>query len=197
MLTHITEAVRIIYPAIKDGFAYWHTKDDGTPWEDPSDGLVWENQEFEKPSWEQIEAALPLAELREIKQRKIEQVKAVRNAKNIEPITDYAGFLIDAEGNITTEESYFIFYTNRHQTNPASDPDSIISRALDLGAMPYFTKDVQGNKITVQITAEIATSLRQRIAERNNNNYKLSSLIEIDINQAQSKEEVESINLES
>ncbi len=98
---------------------------------------------------------------------------------------------------MTEQESYFVFYTNRHQTNPASDPDSIISRILDLGSIPYFTKNPDGNPITIQLTAELVTSLRQRITERNNNNYKLSSMLEAEINNAQSQEEIEEINLEA
>ena len=136
-------------------------------------------------------------DLAKIKERKVEEIKSIRDQKNIEPITDHQGFLMDEEGITTTQESYFVFYTNRHRTNPASDPDSIISRVLDLGAIPYFTKDISGNKITIQLTADLATSLRQRTTERNNNNYKLSSLIEAEINGAQTAEEVEAIDLEA
>jgi hypothetical protein len=135
--------------------------------------------------------------LAKAKLEKIAKIKFIRDQKNIEPISDYQGFVIDAEGNVTEQESYFVFYTNRHQTNPASDPDSIISRILDLGAIPYFTKNPDGNPITIQLTAELVTSLRQRITERNNNNYKLSSLIEAEINSAQTQEEIEAINLEA
>ena len=103
--------------------------------------------------------------------------------------------MFDDEGNKIEQKSYFIFYTNRHQTNPASDPDSIISRALDLGSMPYFTKDLSGNKITIELTSEIAALLRQRIAQRNNGNYKLSSTIEAEINNSTTIEEVEAITL--
>jgi hypothetical protein len=68
---------------------------------------------------------------------------------------------------------------------------------LDSGAIPYFTKDPEGNQLTIQLTAELATSLRQRITERNNNNYKLSSMLEAEINSAQTQEEIEAINLEA
>lgn len=135
--------------------------------------------------------------LTKVKLEKITKVKSLRDQKNIEPINDYQGLVIDAEGNVTEQESYFVFYTNRHQTNPASDPDSIISRVLDLGAIPYFTEDPDGNKIAIQLTTDLVTLLRQRIAERNNNNYRLTSLIEIEINNAQTLEEVEAISLES
>jgi hypothetical protein len=135
--------------------------------------------------------------LAKAKLEKIAKIKSIRDQKNIEPIGDYQGFVIDAEGNVTEQESFFVFYTNRHPTNPASDPDSIISRVMDLGTIPYFTKDPAGNQLTIQLTAELAISLRQRITERNNNNYKLSSMLEAEINSAQTQEEIEAINLET
>lgn len=135
-------------------------------------------------------------QLPELKLQKISQIKLIRDQKNTEPLTNYKAFLIDDEGNKTNQESYFVFYTNRHQTNPASDPESIISRVTELGSMPYFTKNLEGKKITVELTAEIAALLKQRIFERNDNNYKVSSVVEEEINNAQSIEELQAIQLE-
>jgi hypothetical protein len=132
--------------------------------------------------------------LAKTKLTKITQIKSIRDQKNIEPITNQKAFLIDENGNTTSQESYFVFYTNRHQTNPASDPESIISRAIALGTMHYFTKDSEGTKITIELTAEIAATLRQKISERNDNNYRLSSSIEAEITNAQTIEEVEAIS---
>jgi hypothetical protein len=134
--------------------------------------------------------------LPELKKEKISQIKLIRDQKNTEPLTDYKAFLIDDEGNKTNQEVYFVFYTNRHKSNSASDPESIISRAIELRSMPYFTKDLEGKKITAELTAEIAVMLKQKIFERNDNNYKLSSSIEEAINKAQSIEELEEIQLE-
>lgn len=133
--------------------------------------------------------------LAKAKQEKISKIKFIRNQKNTESITDFKAFLLDGE-NKTEQESHFVFYTNRHQTNPASDPAAIISRATELGSMPYFTKDLEGKKIAIELTAEIAASLKQRIFERNDNNYKVSSSIEEAINKAQTIEELEAIQLE-
>ena len=60
--------------------------------------------------------------------------------------------------------------------------------------MPYFTKDSEGRKITVVLTAEIAAVLRQRITDRNDSNYRISSALEIEITNAQTIEEVEEIS---
>lgn len=131
--------------------------------------------------------------LKEIQDDKISQIKLIRNKKNTEPIAEYKAFLIDNDGNKTDQESFFIFYTNRHQTNPASDPSTIISRTLDLGAMPYFTKDLDGNKITVELTSNIAKAIQERISQRNDNNYRLSAILESEITQAKTVEEIEAI----
>ncbi len=131
--------------------------------------------------------------LLEAKVQKISEIKAARDQKNIEPITEFSAFVLDDEGKKTSQKSYFLFYTNRHQTNPNSDPDSIIARVLDLGAMPYFTKDLNGNKIAVDLTLDIAKSLRLAICQRNDTNYKISSSIEVKITDASTLEEVEAI----
>ncbi len=130
------------------------------------------------------------------KLEKVTKIKSLRDQKNVEPITGLKAFLLDEVGNKTGQESYFLFYTNRHQTNPASDPESIISRAIEQGSMPYFTNDLEGKKITIELTAEIVALLKQRIFERNDNNYKVSSSIEEKINNAQNIEELEAIQLE-
>ncbi len=132
--------------------------------------------------------------LAKTKSEKITQIKLIRDQKNIEPITNQKAFLIDENGSTTSQESYFVFYTNRHQTNPASDPEVIISRAITLGSMPYFTKDNEGKQITIQLTAEISKNLQQRILERNDSNRKLSRILEKEINDAESIEEVEAIS---
>ena len=191
----VIEAVKTIYPNIKGGFSYWQTKPDGTPWESDIDGLVWENTDYTKPDLEQLNSVIALLLIKDAKDKKIAEIKAIRDAKNIEPISNYKGFIIDADGTVTTQESYFVFHTNRHPTNPASDPDAIISRTMELGSLPYFTKDANGDEIAIQLNAELAVSLRQKIVERNNNNYALSSSIEIEINNAQTTEEVDAITL--
>ena len=51
----VIDAIKKIYPEINGGFVYWETRQDGLAWENPIDGLVWENQQFEKPTWQQIQ----------------------------------------------------------------------------------------------------------------------------------------------
>ena len=131
--------------------------------------------------------------LEEAKSKKLSQIKSLRDQKNIEPISDCKAFLINKSGKKSAKSSYFLFYTNRHQTNPSSDPDSIISRVLNLGSMPYFTKDTKGNKITVELTSEIVKILHQKITERNDENFKSSNETEAAIKNAKTVEEIEAI----
>lgn len=127
------------------------------------------------------------------KRQKISKLKKDRDQKNTEPISEYKAFLLDSEGKKTLEESYFLFYTHRHQVNPTSDPDSIINRTIEMGSMPYFTKDIQGNKITIELTAELARSLRQVIANHNDLNYRNASEAEAKIKAANTIQEVEAV----
>jgi hypothetical protein len=138
-----------------------------------------------------VEAEFSLAE---IKAQKIVEIKAIRDAKNIETIVDTQAATLDEEGNATGNSSYFIFYTSRHPTNPAADPSGILTGAIVLNqTIPYSTKSPSGEKITVAITPEIARSLSVHIALRNNNNYKLSDAIEAAVKAASTQEEVEAI----
>ncbi len=130
----------------------------------------------------------------EAKKKKIAEIKAIRDQKNIEPIIGNKAFLINDSGKKTKKISDFLFYTNRHQTNPSSDPDSIISRVINIGAMPYFTKDRSGNKITAELTPEIAKSLHHLMTKRNDDNYSKSKAIETKINSAKTIEEIEAIS---
>lgn len=77
---YVIESIKLIYPAIKDGFAYWETDQDGVEWENPIDGLIWENQEYQKPTWDQIESFLISAELKQKKQQKLQELDNYYNS---------------------------------------------------------------------------------------------------------------------
>lgn len=133
--------------------------------------------------------------LTEIQSRKVEEIKAIRDAKNIEVISDTQAIVLNAAGEPTQETSYFIFYTGRHPTNPAADPATILTGAVSLNqTIPYSSKKPSGEKISVALTPEIARTLSAHIALRNNNNYKLSDAIEAAIEACTTKEEVEAIS---
>lgn len=155
------------------------------------------NAEFQKiQEWiadgNVVEAEFSLAE---IKTKKITEIKAVRDAKNIEPITDTQAEIINEDsGESMGANSYFVFYTNRHPTNPAADPTALLTNAIVLNqTVPYSSRDLNGNKVTVAITPSIARSLAAHLASRNNNNYKLADAIVNAINNATTEDAVNAI----
>lgn len=133
-------------------------------------------------------------ELADLKIAKISEMKSARDTANIEPIVDTQAELLNSEGSATGVMSYFKFYTNRHATNPASDPTSIlIGVILKNSAISYYTQTLEGENIVVNLTPEIAQSLVSHLSVRNDGNYSLYRAIETAINSASTKEEVEAI----
>lgn len=133
-------------------------------------------------------------ELEKIKKTKIAEIKAIRDSKNIEPITDIQALILNEDGTSTGQSSYFIFYTSRHPTNPASDPSSILTGAVVLNlTIPYSTNSTSGEKIIAALTPEIARTISAKLMLRNNQNYKLFDVIEASVKAASSIEEVEAI----
>lgn len=133
--------------------------------------------------------------LEEVKAKKVQEIKAVRDAKNIEPIMDISAEIINEDsGEAMGSNTFFVFHTSRHPTNPAADPSAILTGIIVLNrAVPYSTKDISGAKVTVEITPTIARSLAAHLALRNNNNYKLADAIVNAINAATTEEEVNAI----
>lgn len=136
----------------------------------------------------------PEFSLAEIKAKKIAEIKSIRDAKNVESIVDTKAPLLNENGELTGKDTYFTFCTKRHPTNPAADPNSVLTSAIISGQhIPYSTKSPEGVKVTVALTHEIARVLVAHISLRNNNNYKLSDAIEAAVKAATTKEEVEAI----
>lgn len=137
----------------------------------------------------------PEFSLAEIKTKKIQEIKAIRDGKNIEPITDTQAEIINKDsGEAMGADSYFVFYTDRHPTNPAADPTALLTNAIVLNqTVPYSSRDLNGNKVTVAITPSIARSLAAHLALRNNNNYKLADAIVNAINDATTEDAVNAI----
>ncbi len=160
--------------------------------EDEADGYY---QDIKK--WElaggviEDEPAMPLSQ---VKAQKIAEIKAIRDEKNIEPITDTSAEILNEDGSGSGVSTFFVFHTSRHPNNPAADPASILTGALLLNqATPYSTRDISGAKVTIALTPAIARSIAAHLALRNSNNYKLADAIVIAINAAETQEAVEAI----
>lgn len=157
--------------------------------ENAQTGWYYVNQTFKKTLESEAEVLIRR------KKEKIQEIKAVRDAKNIEPITYTSAEILNEDGVVGTGTStFFVFHTSRHPTNPAADPSAILTGILMLNqAIPYSTKDISGAKVTVEITPSIARSLAAHLALRNNNNYKLADAIINAINAATTEDEVNAI----
>lgn len=142
-----------------------------------------------------VDEFTPAQQLDQAKNKKIQEIKAVRDAKNIEPITDTQAEIINEDsGESMGANSYFVFYTNRHPTNPAADPTALLTNAIVLNqTVPYSSRNLNGNKVTVAITPSIARSLAAHLALRNNNNYKLADAVVKAINDAATEDAVNAI----
>ena len=81
---NIIEAIKKIYPNIQGGYGYSET-DNGAAWQNPIDGLRWENQEYPKPTWEQIQKVLPIVELEEAKEKKLKELIDIYNQSISKP----------------------------------------------------------------------------------------------------------------
>lgn len=172
---NVTAAIRLIYPNIQGGFMYRQTHSDGTLWENPIDGLVWENKEFEKPTWDQIALYSNIYELHEGKTNKINQLNKNRN--------DFCLIPIEHKGNTfasTLEAKNAICY----KTSSLPDMDSTCN---------YYTYP-EGKK--VQLTREDLIALADLIEAREiysrDKRYDLVN----EINDCQSLEELENINID-
>jgi hypothetical protein len=153
---------------------------------------TYSNDPWRKATDAEIEAF----KLKEAKDLKSEEVKAKRDEENISPITDSEANLLDDLGQKTGNKSNFVFYTSRHPSNPAADPNSILTNCAVLNiAINYATKDLEGNKITVELTPAIAKQIASHIAVRNQNNYLYCNLLLKKITDAKDLEEINNINI--
>jgi hypothetical protein len=135
-------------------------------------------------------------ELKEAQDLKSEEVKAKRDEENISPITEFEANLLDDLGQKTGNKTRFLFYTSRHPSNPAADPNSILTNCAVLNiAINYATKDLDGNKIIIELTPDLAKQIASHIAVRNQNNYLYCNLLLEKIKKANNLEEVKTINI--
>lgn len=136
----------------------------------------------------------PKPSLDRLKAEKIAEIKAIRDEKNIEPITDTSAEILNEDGSGSGVSTFFVFHTSRHPTNPAADPQAILSGVIIMNqTLPYSTKDISGAKVTIALTPAIARSIAAHLSLRNSNNYKLADAVIAAINAAKTQKAVEKI----
>ena len=132
--------------------------------------------------------------LAKAKAAKKTEMQNERDTRNVTPITDTEGAILNESEELTGDNTLFVFYTNRHPVNPASDPTTILTSVIvQSAALPYVTEDLEGNRVIINLDPTLARFLATHLTTRNNNNYKLYNAIVIAINSATTVEEVEAI----
>lgn len=157
--------------------------------------IIGEFTYYQGSDWiELTQKEIDLYLLDKVKANKIQELKAIRDEKNIDPLTNCTAKILNDNGTLGADTG-FLFYANRHPSNPASDPNAILTACLMLGqTIPYSTRDLEDNKICIALTPTIAKIISVNLAKRNGENYKKYDNLTILINQAKTKEEINNIN---
>ena len=133
-------------------------------------------------------------QLKVAKDLKFSELKKTRDLENIKPILETKASQILADGTLG-EEIYFTFYTDRHPTNPAADPSSILTGVIVTNIpTPYSTKTPEGERVLINITPEKARGLVSHLALRNQNNYFICDLLSKKVKDSSSLEEVKAVS---
>ena len=170
-MSNIIKAIQEIYPEIKGGFVYWETKKDGGTWEDPIDGLIWNNTQYQKPTWEQIQSKISNIDLEQLKTSKLAQIKTSKKAALYSPVEYNGKTYINSE----------IAGNN-------------LRAAYDYKEEPIDWLDIEGNKV-VLTKVDIKAIINLIMDKRASVYFKEAQLIQ-SINNANSQEELEAINIE-
>ena len=188
---NIIEAIKKIYPNIQGGYGYAET-DNGVPWQNPIDGLRWENQEYPKPTWEQIQKVLPLVELEQAKTQKHQEILVSKLNADLQDKIHEAK-VIQGKG-IDTIRS-FKFKQKSDNKIPALDTDRFLNICIISDKpLPYETEAAEGDKIIVQITPAKAKEILNHMIERYTINYAISSFLRMKIENCKTINEVEKIS---
>ena len=171
---NIIEAIKKIYPNIQGGYGYAET-DNGVPWQNPIDGLRWENQEFPKPTWEQIKKVLPIVELEEAKEKKHHQLTDDYLKTNLEDKI-HEGKIIQGKGIGTIRQ--FKFKQKYDNPIPALDTDRFLNICIISDKpLPYETEAKEGDKVVVQITPTKAKEILNHMINRYQMNYAIYTVL--------------------
>lgn len=182
----IHEALKKIYPQINGGYTFRIGE------EDFDNALFWENQEYPKPTWEQIEAVLPIVELEEAKEKKHQEIAEFYINANLQDKIHEAK-IIQGKGIGTIRQ--FKFKQKYDNKIPALDTDRFLNICIISDKpLPYETEAAEGDKIIVQITPAKAKEILNHMIERYTINYAISSFLRMKIENCKTINEVEKIS---
>ena len=207
----IHEALKKIYPQINGGYTFRIGE------EDFDNALFWENQEYPKPTWEQIKKVLPIVELEEAKEKKLKELIDIYNqsiskphpiiqAPKLDQLNQPVGF-VDAffyikDPEILKQETTIVFgglfltiLKYFELINPKHN-ETLTTALKSAIPIPYITKDNQGNEVKIALTGAEVFNIFRHLFTRLQTQSGACENLKVQIEQANSIEDLKKINIE-
>jgi hypothetical protein len=207
----IIDAIKKLYPTINGGYSYKQNEMNF------DEALFWENQEFPKPTWEQIEKVLPIVKLEKAKEEKLEQLQenykiamsqphTIVNAPLLDKLNKPIGFtdaffvlkdpdslkqettIITAGLQLSILKYFEILNPDKHQ--------EYLMRALNSAIpIPYATKNKEGNEVKIALTGAEVFNIFKHLFQRVQTTSSKFDNVKNQIENAKSIEELNKINI--
>lgn len=207
----IHEALKKIYPQINGGYTFRIVE------EDFDNALFWENQEYPKPTWEQIQKVLPIVELEEAKGRKLKELIDIYNqsiskphpiiqAPKLNQLNQPVGF-VDAffyikDPEILKQETTIVFgglfltiLKYFELINP-KHTETLTTALKSAVPIPYLTKNKQGEEVKIHLTGAEVFNIFKHMFTRLQTQSGACENLKTQIEQANSIADLEKVNLE-
>lgn len=157
--------------------------------------IIGEFTYYQGSDWiEPTQKEIDLYLLDKVKANKIQELKAIRDEKNIDPLTNCTAKILNDNGTLGADTG-FLFYANRHPSNPASDPNAILTACIMFNqTIPYSTRDLQDKKICIALTATLAKTISVELVKRNGENYKQYDNLALLLEDCKTETEINNIN---
>ena len=181
----IHNAIKKIYPKINGKYTFKESE------KEFENALDWENQEYPKPTWEQIEAVLPIVELEEAKEKKHQEIAKFYINANLQDKIHEAK-IIQGKGIGTIRQ--FKFKQRYDNIIPALDTDRFLNICIISNkSLPYETEALEGDRVVVQIKPEKAKEILDHMILRYGQNYAIHSVLKNKIDNCKTIQEVENV----
>ena len=207
----IHEALKKIYPQINGGYTF------RTGEEDFDNALFWESKEYPKPTWEQIQKVLPIVELEEAKEKKLKElidiynqsiskphpiIQAPKLDQLNQPVGKVDAFFYIKDPEILKQETTIVFgglfltiLKYFELTNP-KHTETLTTALKSAIPIPYITKDKDGNEVKIHLTGAEVYNIFKHLFTRLQIQSGACENLKVQIEQANSIEDLDRINLE-
>lgn len=137
--------------------------------------------------------------LQKAKEAKKDELKNTLDTENIKPFVIAGKQINPITLALSADDTYFYFIIKKHPDNPAADPMTLLNEALQNRIVPYFADSVPANEdakseeVCIALTATLASAIKNHIKDRNIHNFSHYRELKIQLENAQTIEEVEAI----